>query len=64
MVTADHSTPCSLKTHSSDPVPVLVYGGEEENGKDQTTEFNEIQARKGDLGKMYGKELLKKVGFV
>ena len=64
VVTADHSTPCSLKTHSSDPVPVLVYGGEEENGKDQTTEFNEIQARKGDLGKMYGKELLKKVGFV
>ena len=25
VVTADHSTPCKLKTHSSDPVPVLFY---------------------------------------
>lgn len=25
VVTADHSTPCKLKAHSSDPVPVLFY---------------------------------------
>jgi len=25
VVTADHSTPCKLKTHSADPVPVLFY---------------------------------------
>jgi len=25
VVTADHSTPCKLKDHSSDPVPVLLY---------------------------------------
>ncbi len=25
VVTGDHSTPCRLKTHSSDPVPVLLY---------------------------------------
>lgn len=25
LVTADHSTPCVLKNHSSDPVPVLFY---------------------------------------
>ena len=25
IITADHSTPCKLKGHSSDPVPVLLY---------------------------------------
>ena len=25
IVTADHSTPCKLKNHSADPVPVLFY---------------------------------------
>jgi 2,3-bisphosphoglycerate-independent phosphoglycerate mutase len=25
-VTADHSTPCSIKEHSADPVPVLIHG--------------------------------------
>ena len=25
VVTADHSTPCKLKAHSADPVPVLLY---------------------------------------
>jgi 2,3-bisphosphoglycerate-independent phosphoglycerate mutase len=24
-ITADHSTPCKLKAHSADPVPVLLY---------------------------------------
>jgi len=27
VVTADHSTPCKLKDHSADPVPVLFYNG-------------------------------------
>jgi 2,3-bisphosphoglycerate-independent phosphoglycerate mutase len=27
VVTADHSTPCKLKSHSADPVPVLFYNG-------------------------------------
>ncbi|MFH0973211.1 MAG: alkaline phosphatase family protein [Candidatus Micrarchaeota archaeon] len=26
LVTADHSTPCELKTHSADPVPILLVG--------------------------------------
>ena len=26
VVCADHSTPCSIKDHSADPVPVLIYG--------------------------------------
>jgi len=54
-VTADHSTPCSLKMHSSDPVPVLVYG----KGSDGTAAFDEKSCMKGSLGKIYGKDLLK-----
>lgn len=58
-VTADHSTPCKLKSHSGDPVPVLLYNGKD--GEEKT--FNESSAAKGNLGKIQGKELLKKIGF-
>jgi len=62
VVTADHSTPCKLKTHTADPVPVLFY---DPNAKgDKTERFSEVQAEKGSLGKIKGKDLLKKVGFV
>ena len=62
VVTADHSTPCKLKAHSADPVPVLYYPAEECIPRE--SHFNEREARKGKLGKMIGGELLKKVGFV
>lgn len=55
IVTGDHSTPCKLKTHSSDSVPVLLCDWEGKKEK----KFSEKEARKGELGKMYGKELLK-----
>jgi len=57
VVTCDHSTPCKLKSHSADPVPVLVYGDE----KDEMTKFCERQARAGSLGKMYGREFMGRV---
>jgi len=61
VITADHSTPCKLKAHSADPVPVLFY-----DCSDMLKEkhFNEKEARKGNLHRMEGKELFKKVGFV
>ncbi|MBA7646399.1 2,3-bisphosphoglycerate-independent phosphoglycerate mutase [subsurface metagenome] len=59
VVTADHSTPCKLKAHSADPVPVLFYNGSILKEK----KFCEKEARKGTLGRIMGKELLKKVGF-
>jgi 2,3-bisphosphoglycerate-independent phosphoglycerate mutase len=60
LVTGDHSTPCKLKGHSADPVPVLFYNcGEVPVAK----RFCEKECRKGSLGKIMGEELLKKVGF-
>jgi 2,3-bisphosphoglycerate-independent phosphoglycerate mutase len=61
IVTADHSTPCKFKTHTSDPVPVMFYDPEEV-GDDLT--FGEKNSIRGSLGKIYGKNLLKKTGFV
>lgn len=54
-VTADHSTPCRLGVHSSDPVPVLVYGA----GKDKIEKFSEKSCRKGSLRVKYSKDIMK-----
>jgi 2,3-bisphosphoglycerate-independent phosphoglycerate mutase len=57
-VTADHSTPCELKAHSDDPVPVLIAGGLEPEG---TESFGEQEARSGWLGRMRGQDLVPKL---
>lgn len=57
-VTADHPSVCELKMHSADPVPVLLY-----TNKLRFHRFTEKDARMGRLGKMYGKDFLKKIEF-
>lgn len=58
-ITADHSTPCSHKDHSADPVPVLIYNS---NIKpDKAIKFGEKECEGGLLGAIYGKELMKKL---
>jgi 2,3-bisphosphoglycerate-independent phosphoglycerate mutase len=52
-VTSDHATPCTLKMHSADAVPLLIYG----KGKDKVENFDEKSCKKGKLGKIYGKDL-------
>lgn len=47
-VTADHSTPCKLKAHSDDPVPLLICGDEIEG--DNVSKFSEKECKKGSLG--------------
>ena len=61
VVTGDHATPCKLKGHSADPVPVLFYPAREVLPKQ--IKFCEKEGRKGTLGRIMGKELLEKVGF-
>lgn len=60
IVTADHSTPCRLKAHSADPVPVLFYN----NSIPKEKKFCEKEAKRGILKGIMGKDLLKKAGFV
>ena len=60
VVTADHSTPCNLKVHSADPVPVLFYNDSIPKEK----KFCEKEAKNGSLGGVMGNGLLKKIGFV
>jgi len=59
-VTADHSTPCSIKAHSDDPVPLLIAGSNIE--PDNTTNFSEKECNKGSLGLIKkGTELMPKL---
>jgi 2,3-bisphosphoglycerate-independent phosphoglycerate mutase len=59
-VTADHSTPCLLKAHSDDPVPVLISGGKIQG--DNNKKFSEKECQKGSLGLIaHGTELLPKL---
>jgi 2,3-bisphosphoglycerate-independent phosphoglycerate mutase len=59
VITADHSTPCMLKAHSADPVPILFHG----TGVrvDQVSAFNEIECVKGGLGFMEGKHVMPQI---
>lgn len=54
LVTADHSTPCILKRHSDDPVPLLVAG--KGVRKDHEKKFSEFNS--GSLGTLYGRKVI------
>lgn len=56
-VTGDHATPCILKDHSDDPVPLMIVGGE----KDKVTKFDEKSASGGSLGHLQGAEIMPKL---
>jgi 2,3-bisphosphoglycerate-independent phosphoglycerate mutase len=55
-ITADHSTPVSVRNHSGDPVPVAIYCPG--TRKDDIEMFDEISCAKGSLGRIRGKDLL------
>lgn len=55
-ITADHSTPVTVRDHSADPVPVAISGG---GGRvDGVREFDEISAAAGSLGRIRGMDLM------
>jgi len=59
-VTADHSTPCKLKAHSDDPVPLLISGNKILGNKVQ--KFSEKECKEGKLGLLErGTELMPKL---
>ena len=57
VVTGDHSTPSiSSLIHSGEPVPVVLVGGSIR--RDEVDVFDEVQAARGCLGLLRGKELM------
>lgn len=53
-VSCDHATPCTLKMHSADPVPLLVTSESARDGK----RFTEANSKLGSLGHLSGSEVL------
>lgn len=59
-VTADHATPCKLRAHSDDAVPLLICGNRIKG--DNVSQFSEQECKKGSLGVLaHGNELMPKL---
>ncbi|MGI0132691.1 MAG: alkaline phosphatase family protein [Thermoplasmata archaeon] len=56
-ITADHATPCILKGHADDPVPLLLVGAGVPASR-TPTKFGEGAAARGALGTLRGREVL------
>jgi 2,3-bisphosphoglycerate-independent phosphoglycerate mutase len=56
-ITGDHSTPCSMKSHSWHPQPVLLHSAV--SGSDKLERFTETGANMGSLGVFEAKYLLR-----
>ncbi len=56
LVSPDHVTPVSLRTHTAEPVPFVIYGSDIE--PDEATVFSEAAARQSKLVFEHGHELM------
>ncbi|HYK93624.1 MAG TPA: alkaline phosphatase family protein [Thermoplasmata archaeon] len=62
-ITADHATPCILKGHSDDPVPLVLTGSGVAPGggrapTSSSIKFGETSAAAGSLGALRGRDVL------
>lgn len=55
ILTADHSTPISIRQHSADPVPIAILG---DVRTDSVSKFTERDCAKGGLGRICGINLM------
>lgn len=55
-VTADHSTPCIMKAHSDDPVPLII--ATEGIDFDGISDYSEKSAKSGSIGEIKGTEIM------
>jgi 2,3-bisphosphoglycerate-independent phosphoglycerate mutase len=55
-ITADHSTPCAIREHSADPVPVVIYG--EGVLVDDVIAFGERSCARGGLCRIHANDFL------
>jgi 2,3-bisphosphoglycerate-independent phosphoglycerate mutase len=56
IICADHSTPCTIKDHSADPVPVIIRG--DGVRMDDVVRFDEYSCAKGGLSRIHGCDLM------
>jgi 2,3-bisphosphoglycerate-independent phosphoglycerate mutase len=56
IICADHSTPCTIKDHSADPVPVIIRG--DGVRVDDVVRFDEFSCAKGGLNRIRGCDLM------
>lgn len=56
IVCADHTTPCSIKDHSADPVPVIIRGDGVRT--DDVVRYDEFSCAKGGLNRIRGCDLM------
>jgi len=56
VVTADHSTPVSVKDHSGNPVPLLINGPGVPKSK--VSKFSENAVSRGNLGRLHGLDVM------
>ncbi|MBM4054244.1 MAG: 2,3-bisphosphoglycerate-independent phosphoglycerate mutase [Planctomycetes bacterium] len=59
IITGDHSTPCELKSHSGDPVPIIFHGAGVR--ADKVTAFNERACTQGGLGIITGNDVMPQI---
>jgi 2,3-bisphosphoglycerate-independent phosphoglycerate mutase len=56
VVCSDHSTPCAIRDHSADPVPIMIHG--EGVRIDSVVNFDEISCAHGGLHRICGESLM------
>lgn len=56
-VLPDHPTPCAFKTHTREPVPVIIYNPEIK--PDNVEEYDEFSVGNGSLGLMKGDDFMR-----
>jgi 2,3-bisphosphoglycerate-independent phosphoglycerate mutase len=56
IICGDHSTPCTIKDHSADPVPVLIRG--DGVRMDDVFHYDEYHCAKGGLNRIPGTSLM------
>lgn len=60
MVLPDHPTPLSVRTHTADPVPFVVYSSDGKESTYSAEAFDEVSAEKSGLFVQQGHELMER----
>ncbi|MHC1604910.1 MAG: 2,3-bisphosphoglycerate-independent phosphoglycerate mutase [Candidatus Methanofastidiosia archaeon] len=55
-LTGDHSTPCCVKDHTGEPVPLVIWGGRVRT--DDVSHFDERSCSKGGIGRIEARHLV------